>query len=116
MLPTALVKEIDTLIRQGELSHRQIAIRLHISRSVVSAIANGRRGLYGKEEKSKYSPLAPTLPAERCPKCGHRVYPPCLICLVREKRERQIMAQFLARAINRPPRNPDGAPPHLRAS
>jgi NADH pyrophosphatase NudC (nudix superfamily) len=116
MLPTALVQEIDALLRQGALSHRRIASQLHVSRAVVSAIANGRRGLYGKQENSKYSPLAPTLPAVRCPKCGHRVYPPCLICLVREKRERQIMAQLLARKVKRNPKQSHDARCHLRAS
>jgi NADH pyrophosphatase NudC (nudix superfamily) len=116
MLPTALIKEIDALLRQGELSHRRIASRLHVSRAVVSAIANGRRGIHGKEEKGKYSPLTPTLPAKRCPKCGHRVYPPCLICLVREKRERQIMAQLLARKLKRQPQQSHDEQCHLRAS
>src|SRR5262245_3746820 len=101
MLPTALINEIDALIRQAELSHRKIALQLHVSRGVVSAIANGRRGLYGKEEKAKYSPLAPSSPAVRCPKCGYRVHPPCLICLVRERRQREITAQLLARTMKR---------------
>jgi NADH pyrophosphatase NudC (nudix superfamily) len=116
MLPAALIKEIDALLRQGELSHRQIAIRLHVSRAVVSAIANGRRALYGKEEKGKYSPLTPTLAAKRCPKCGHRVYPPCLICLAREKRERQILAQLLARQLKPQTKQSQAERSYLRAS
>jgi len=116
MLPLKLINKVDTLIREGKLSHREIAARLGVSRGTVSAIANGRRGIYGKDEKDKYTPLAPSLPAVRCPTCGNRVHPPCLICLVRDKRQRQITAQLLARKIQRHPRETGGGRCHLRAS
>src|SRR4051812_42008774 len=60
MLPIALVNEIDQMVREGTLSHRKIAAHLGISRGVVSAIANGRRGLYGQDPLETYSPLTPT--------------------------------------------------------
>src|SRR4029079_2907708 len=97
MLPIALVKEIDSLIHEGTLSHRKIAIRLGVSRSVVSEIANGRRGLYGQDPLAKYSPLAPTSPPTRCPACGYRVYLPCLVCRTREHNQRQMILRILAR-------------------
>jgi len=84
MLPTALVHEIDRLLKQGELSHRKIAARLGVSRGVVSAIAKGRRGLYGKESDDEPRSLTPTLPPARCPRCGYRIYPPCLVCCARD--------------------------------
>jgi hypothetical protein len=85
MLPTALVHEIDRLLREGQLSHRKIAARLGVSRGTVSAIAGGRRGLYGKDPADKKHPsLAPASPPTRCPRCGYRVYLPCLICVARK--------------------------------
>jgi hypothetical protein len=116
MLPLELINKVDALIREEELSHREIAAQLGVSRGTVSAIANGRRGIYGKDENDKYTPLAPSLPAVRCPKCGNRVHPPCLICLVRERREREITAQLLARTIKRQPRETKGGQCRLRAS
>jgi hypothetical protein len=96
MLPIALVNEIDSLVREGALSQRKIAIRLGVSRGVVSAIANGRRGLYGQDPFAKHSPLVPTSPPTRCPTCGYRVYLPCLVCQTREHHRRQIILRILA--------------------
>ena len=97
MLPIALVNEIDSMIREGALSHRKIAAHLGVSRGVVSAIANGRRGLYGQDPLETYSPLAPTSPPTRCPVCGYRVYLPCLVCRTREHHQRRIILRILAR-------------------
>ena len=92
MLPTTLVHEIDRLLREGELSHRKIAAHLGVSRGTISAIASGRRGLYGKEPFETYSPLVPSSPPTRCPHCGYRIYLPCLICRIREHHQRQTPA------------------------
>lgn len=116
MLPLELVNRISALVREGQLSHREIAVRLHVSRGTVSAIANGRRGIYGKDENDKYTPLAPSLAAVRCPACGNRVHPPCLICLVRQRRQREITAQLLARNLQRKSTETAGRRCHLRAS
>ena len=89
MLPTALVHEIDRLLRQGELSHRKIASRLGVSRGTISAIANGRRGLFGKDPDDNRAAHIRTAPPMRCPRCGYRVYPPCLICEAREQTRQQ---------------------------
>lgn len=84
MLPTALIHEIDRLLKQGELSHRKIAARLGVSRGTVSAIAAGRRGLYGKDTPDENSHAhSPSSPPTRCPRCGYRIHPPCLICEAR---------------------------------
>ena len=96
MLPIALINEIDRLLREGELSQRKIADRLGVSRGTISAIASGRRGLYGKDPLETYSPLIPTSPPTRCPHCGYRVYLPCLICLSRQHQQRQILLHVMA--------------------
>jgi len=101
MLPIALVNEIDQLVHEGRLSHRKIARRLGISRSIVSAIANGKRGLYGKDSFDCYSPHASTSPPSRCPICGYRVYMPCLVCRTRDHHHRQIILGLLARTSKR---------------
>src|SRR6478736_1602374 len=97
MLPIALVNEIDSLLHEGTLSQRKIASRLGVSRGVVSAIANGRRALYGQDPFAKHSPLVPTSPPTRCPTCGYRVYLPCLVCRTREHNQRQTILRILAR-------------------
>ncbi len=96
MLPIALVNEIDRLLQEGELSQRKIAIRLGVSRGTISAIVKGRRGLYGREPAETPSPLIPTSPPARCPRCGYRVYLPCLICLARQHKQNQIIMRLPA--------------------
>jgi hypothetical protein len=85
MHSTALIHEIIRLLNEGKLSHRKIAARLGVSRGTVSALANGRRGVYGKEpdDEQRHS-NTPTSPPTRCPQCGYRVYLPCLVCEARE--------------------------------
>ena len=111
MLTTAVVQEIDRLIREGELSQRQIAARLCVSRGIISAIASGRRSLYGKEPQSVRTPSGESIPT-RCPDCGYRVFLPCLICRVREHNSRQIVLRILA--AQRPKKTVLRS--HLRAS
>ena len=89
MLPTALIHEIDRLLKEGELSHRKIAIRLGVSRGTISAIASGRRGLHGQEADDVRRVRVRTSPPARCPRCGYRVYLPCLICEARQHRQEQ---------------------------
>lgn len=98
MLSTALVHEIDRLVREGQLSQRQIAAHLNVSRGIVSAIARGQRGLYGREPLDAESPLVPTSPPTRCPRCGYRIYLPCNICRTRAHRHRQRLLALLARS------------------
>ena len=113
MLTTALVQEVDRLLREGELSQRQIATRLCVSRGTISAIANGHRGLYGKEPFATYSPLVPTSPPTRCSHCGYRVYLPCLICRIRTHQHQQRLLALLA---TRRPQKMAPRRHHLRAS
>jgi hypothetical protein len=89
MLSIELIQEIDRLLREGELSQRQIAARLQVSRGTVGAIASGRRGGKGWDDADQ------ALRAKRCRRCGYRIYPPCRICIAREHR-RQSMAKVKA--------------------
>lgn len=100
MLPLAKVLEVRRLLDEGELSQRKIATRLGISRGVVNSIANGRRGLHGRETKVKYSCDDQEAVAERCRGCGAMVYMPCLLCRARQYREREQRSS--EQAVRRP--------------
>jgi hypothetical protein len=97
MLATATVREIDRLLKKGEMSQRKIAAQLGVSRGVVGAIASGRRGLFGRDPSDDHSAAhRATSPPMRCPHCGYRIYQPCLICRGRQHRERQHVLRLLA--------------------
>ena len=83
MLTSALVQEIDRLLREGRMSRRKIAVHLGVSRGIVNAIATGRRGLHGSDDVLRRPTHTPTSVATRCPRCGYRVYLPCIICRTR---------------------------------
>jgi len=93
MLTLKVVQEVERLLLDGKLSQRKIAARLGVSRGSVSAIASGRRAIYGKSESEERPPATGTWIAsrgagtERCPRCGFRVYMPCLVCRTRKYRE-----------------------------
>jgi hypothetical protein len=96
MLSIDLVHEINRLLRTGELSQRQIAARLQVSRGTVGAIASGRRGLNGKEDADQVpKPKTTRQQSMRCRHCGYRVYPPCRICIAREDRRQQLAEMTL---------------------
>jgi hypothetical protein len=85
-----MVEEIRRLLEEGELSQRKIATKLRVSRGTVSAIASGKRGIYGSEpdpEKPELHSL--DLPPERCSGCGAMVYMPCVLCLARRYTQRR---------------------------
>jgi hypothetical protein len=102
MHPIALVHEAARLLHEGELSHRQIAARLGVSRGTVGAIASGRRSLFGREKRLDL-PSEPTTPPTRCPQCGYRVHMPCHICRIRAHKTSQQLLQILARQQPSPP-------------
>jgi hypothetical protein len=90
MLATALIQEVDRLLTEGQLSQREIAERLGVSRGTVSAVARGRRGLHGKDTAAEeMHSSAPASALLRCPRCGYRIYAPCLICRTRDHKDRQ---------------------------
>jgi hypothetical protein len=97
MLPLSIVEEIDRLLKAGQLSQRKIAASLRVSRGTVSAIANGRRALFGRTPEQEIESQLVDFPAERCPKCGFFVHPPCLVCRTREYRHgRRVLAALAA--------------------
>lgn len=122
MLATPLVREIDRLLQEGHLSQRKIAAQLGVSRGIVGAIANGRRGLHGVDELDADidRSMSTKSMAIRCPHCGYRVFAPCLVCRARDRRNRQRQNATVGRlrgpeAGNRPgtsgrARLPDGSP------
>ena len=94
MLALTIVEEIDRLLSEGKLSQRRIAERLGVGRATVSAIASGRRALFGRQPEPD-EPDDESQPPERCPKCGYLVQLPCLVCRTREYRHgRQILAEL----------------------
>jgi hypothetical protein len=101
MLAKSLVDQIDHLLREGGLSQRAIARRLGVARGTIAAIASGRRGLHGREsETNDADTLAPLAPAERCRRCGHRVYLPCLVCRNRDYRARHRAGSPIATGVS----------------
>lgn len=75
--------EIQRLLAAGELSQREIARKLGVSRGTVCAIANGHNVLERRERANAMfgGELV------RCPGCGGLVYMPCLLCRVRRLKE-----------------------------
>jgi hypothetical protein len=90
MIATALVQEVDRLLKEGQLSQRQIAARVGVSRGTVNAVASGRRVLQGRDAQAEGARTPDfASPPVRCPRCGYRIYAPCLICHTRDHKSRQ---------------------------
>jgi hypothetical protein len=99
MLPLSVVQEIDRLLGEGNLSHRKIAERLGVSRATVSAMATGKRGVHGKVPlPGGPNERCPHARPERCPRCGFRVYMPCLVCRTRAYRRDQHLHRLVESA------------------
>ncbi|NUQ64172.1 MAG: winged helix-turn-helix domain-containing protein [Pirellulales bacterium] len=89
MLAPTLVQLVKQLLADGQLSHRQIARALDLSRSTVLAIAKGRRPEKQRAAKPKPKPVDDdvTGPVGWCPVCGATVMMPCLACHLRKRFE-----------------------------
>lgn len=96
MLALEVVEEINRLLKEGKHSQRRIAELLQVSRATVSAIAGGRRALFGRAFEGESKESSPLQPAERCPTCGFLVYAPCLVCRTREYRQERRELESLA--------------------
>jgi transcriptional regulator with XRE-family HTH domain len=113
MLATTLVQEVDRLLTDGRLSQREIAMRLGVSRGTVNAIASGRRGLHGKDAEAEDAHTsAPASAPVRCPRCGYRIYAPCLICRTRDHKNRQPDQQLKPSRVS--PLHSESQSPHSR--
>jgi hypothetical protein len=95
------IAEVQRLLSQGLLSHRQIAAQTGVSRGSINSIANGRLTL--KDSPANYAVPADSGPQTghrfalpgnekfgqpfRCPDCGGMVYPgeqgECTLCVIR---------------------------------
>ena len=78
------------MLDEGQLSHRNIALKLGVSRGTIGAIASGRLGIHGREsgpEITEYG-FQESAP-ERCHDCGAMVYKPCVLCRTLAYRSRR---------------------------
>lgn len=101
MISPKIITEAARLLLARELSQRQIAARLGISRGTVLAVSRQRRSLKLRRVQRAAKPRskqqrryvervtlhAARLP-ERCPECRNLVQLPCQICAGRKQRIR----------------------------
>ena len=84
MIPAWKIEAIETLLREGRLSRRQIAQRLKVWRGAIRAVAEGSRPDYptlpGTREAASPQPAGPP---QRCGECGAMVHLPCRACGLR---------------------------------
>ncbi len=89
MLPDSIVAQIRQLLSEEELSQREIARRLGVSRGTVHAIAVGRRPDRSSRRRERLNGFRyPSGPPRRCPGCGGLVQMPCLLCYLRSRRQK----------------------------
>ena len=107
MLPTATIMEIRRLLERGDLSFREIARRLRVSRGIIAAMAKGQRGNYGRDadaDPQRSSPRLDVGSPVRCSECGGLVYPPCRLCTARAVQERRLLFRRVEIDSTRPQR------------
>lgn len=90
MLSQQVIDEARRLLLEGDLSQRQIAESLHISRGTVNALALGQRGTHGRETATAH-PIP--IRIARCRGCGGMVYLPCILCRTRRFIEERQLAK-----------------------
>jgi transcriptional regulator with XRE-family HTH domain len=101
MLAPSVVEKVSRLLAEDKLSHRKIALLTGVSRGTIGAIASGRRPDYQRLRRDREAdPLEPAGPPERCPRCGGKVYHPCLLCRARS------LAARSRKPAAAPPREP----------
>ncbi|MEM8865621.1 MAG: helix-turn-helix transcriptional regulator [Planctomycetota bacterium] len=75
MLAKTVIDDVLELLAEGKLSQRKIAETVGVSRGTVSALATGKRGVYGAEPAD---PEAMTIFC--CPGCNNKVCGRCVRC------------------------------------
>ncbi len=87
MLAQEVVRRVERLLAEGQLSQRKIARLVGISRGTVGAIAGGRRPDYEalRRRRQQREAPRPTGPPRRCPTCGAMVTSACLACELRRR-------------------------------
>jgi hypothetical protein len=97
MLSPAKVEEVRRLLARENISQRQIAKILNVSRGSVNAIASGKRPEYPAKEFDE-DDIRCWLPPVRCDGCGGMVYAPCRLCRTRGvQRDRTVTGAPLSR-------------------
>jgi len=89
-------------LAEGQLSQRQIAGRLGISRGSVASIASGKRPDYEARRAEREPESVDVGPPIRCPGCGHMQFMPCRVC-------RDRAALWAALDVQKAARRPAGA-------
>jgi hypothetical protein len=90
MIATTVVDDVRRMLREGSLSQREIARKLHISRGTVNAIALGRRrDQTDRPAIADHGFRHPDGEAVRCVSCGALAQMPCLACYLRARGERR---------------------------
>ena len=89
MLSPAKVEEVRRLLVRGNVSQRQIAKLLDVSRGSVNAIASGKRPDYPVKELDE-DDIRCWLPPVRCNGCGGMVYAPCRLCRLRAQAQLKV--------------------------
>jgi hypothetical protein len=77
MIPEWRVQQIKALLA-ADLTQREVARRVGVSRSTVHAIANGRRRARSSARPPRSAPAEQKY--SRCPGCGGLVLQPCRLC------------------------------------
>lgn len=98
MIAIETVCRVRELLAAGELSQREIARKLELSRGTVSAIATGRRTDRVAKPRPGEEPPLFAGPYLRCRGCGGMVQMPCLLCRVRALRPSRIASRHPGRA------------------
>ena len=81
MIDPVVIQKIQQLLDIGGLSHRKIAKKMGVGRTIVDNVSSGKRQV-GKC-KSGSMITSPGRCAGRCPICGVKVQAPCLACQLR---------------------------------
>jgi len=88
MIKTEVVKEIERLLREENLSQRKIARLTGVARGTIATIAAGRRPDYEQLRLEREDTLPePDGPLRRCFRCGALVQLPCMACHIRQLTE-----------------------------
>jgi predicted DNA-binding protein (UPF0251 family) len=90
MLTQEMLEEIRSLLFNENLSQREVAQRLRVSRGTVQAVARNKCRLYTPLKRSPSQDFQPPcgLPL-RCPSCGAKVQMPCLACYLAKRNKEE---------------------------
>jgi len=80
-IESTVIEEIQCLLKDGALNHREIAQMMKVGRATVGAISRGKRRPGHSRPKMDEQLIGPVL---RCPGCGAKVMMPCHACSIRK--------------------------------